>query len=84
MFEPEKNAVIGQAEIRAATMLHPSSGAWAIFMRETVRLPLELTPTVIQIIRIEAWKSAANPLEAIRSEALRAYQYAWTRPCPAR
>lgn len=77
MFEPRGNLRLGHADIRAATMLHPSSGAWAFFMREIVGLPLELTSAVIQVIRIEAWKSAPNPLEAIRSEALRAYQRAW-------
>lgn len=69
----------GYAEIRAASKLHPSSGAWAFFMREIVRLPLDLTPSVVQIIRIEAWKLSPDPLEAVRTEALRVHNRAWTR-----
>ena len=78
MSEQRMNLTPGNAEIMAAVMLHPSSGAWAFFMREIVRLPLELTPTVIQVIRIETWRCAPNPLEAIRSEALHTYRRAWT------
>jgi hypothetical protein len=67
----------GFAEIEAARSLHPDSGAWAFFMREIVKLPLELTPVVSQIIRMEMWKLASDPLEAIRSEALDAWRRAW-------
>lgn len=65
------------AEIKAASTLHPSSGAWAFFMREIIRLPLELTPAVCQVIRLEAWKLAPDPLEAIRTDALRVHRRAW-------
>src|ERR1700761_5875575 len=67
----------GHAEIKAASRLHPNSGAWAFFMREIVRLPLELTPAVVQVIRIQSWKLAPDPLEAIRVEALRVHHRAW-------
>jgi hypothetical protein len=65
------------AEIKAATELHPDSGAWAFFMRELVRLPREMTPVVSQVIRLERWKLAPDPLEAVRSDALDAYGRAW-------
>src|SRR5579872_3806002 len=75
---PDRNDELpGHAEIRAASRLHPSSGAWAFFMREVVRLPLELTPAVVQVIRIENWKVAPEPLEAIRVEAMQAHRRAW-------
>src|SRR5690348_5610977 len=77
MSERRENELPGHAEIKAASRLHPSSGAWAFFMREIVRLPLELTPTVVQIIRIESWKLAPDPLEAIRVEARQAHRRAW-------
>jgi hypothetical protein len=70
----------GYAEIKAASALHPNSGAWAFFMREIVRLPREMTPAVSQVIRIERWKFAPDPLEAVRSDALEAHRRAWTRP----
>jgi hypothetical protein len=69
----------GYAEIKAAAALHPDSGAWAFFMREVVKLPIAMTPAVSQVIRLERWKSAPNPLEALRSDALDAYRAAWTR-----
>ena len=77
MLERRQDDLPGHAEIKAASRLHPSSGAWAFFMREIVRLPLELTPVVVQIIRIETWKLAPDPLEAIRAEAMRVHQRAW-------
>jgi hypothetical protein len=70
----------GYAEIKLASTLHPESGAWAFFMREVMRLPAEMTPAVIQMIRLESWKLAINPLEAVRSEAFQAYLRAWTKP----
>jgi hypothetical protein len=70
----------GYAEIKAASALHPDSGAWAFFMREIVRLPYEMTPAVSQVIRIERWKFAPDPLESVRSDALEAHRRAWTRP----
>ena len=70
----------GYAEIKLASTLHPDSGAWAFFMREVMRLPAEMTPAVIQMIRLETWKLAPNPLEAVRSEAFEAHLRAWTRP----
>lgn len=79
MPDRKQNERPGHAEIRAASRLHPNSGAWAFFMREIIRLPMELTPAVVQIIRIEAWKLAPDPLDAIRMEALRAHQRAWPR-----
>jgi hypothetical protein len=60
----------GYAEIEAASTLHPNSGARAFFMREVIRLPCEMTPTVSQLIRLHMWKSAPDPLEAVRSDAL--------------
>ena len=62
----------GYAEIKAASVLHPDSGAWAFFMREIIRLPCEMTSVVYQVIRQERWKFAPNPLEAVRSDALQA------------
>ena len=79
MFEPKQNALPGYAEIKAASALHPNSGAWAFFMREVIGLPLEMTPAVHQVILLERWKSAADPLEAIRSDALEAHRSAWAR-----
>jgi hypothetical protein len=69
----------GYAVIRAASALHPDSGAWAIFMREIVALPHEMTPAVSQVIRLERWKSAPDPVEAIRADALEAYRRAWAK-----
>jgi len=70
----------GYGEIKAAAALHPDSGAWAFFMREIVKLPIEMTPAVSQVIRLERWKSAPDPLEAVRSDALEAHRAAWTNP----
>jgi hypothetical protein len=69
----------GYAEIRAASGLHPESGAWAFFMREVIRLPREMTPTVIQAIRLERWKWAPDPLDAIRLDAIEEHRRAWMR-----
>jgi hypothetical protein len=69
----------GYAEIKAAAALHPDSGAWAFFMREIVKLPIEMTPAVSQVIRLDRWKSAPDPLEALRSDALEAHRAAWTK-----
>jgi hypothetical protein len=52
----------GYAEIKLASALHPESGAWAFFMREVMRLPVAMTPAVIQVIRLESWKSASDPI----------------------
>jgi hypothetical protein len=70
----------GYAEIKAAAALHPDSGAWAFFMREIVKLPVEMTPAVSQVIRLERWKFAPDPLEAVRSDALDAHHSAWAKP----
>jgi hypothetical protein len=70
----------GYAEIKAARVLHPDSGAWAFFMREIIRLPREMTPAVSQVICRERWKFAPNPLEAVRSDALQAYSVALAKP----
>lgn len=43
----------GYGEIKAASVLHPDSGAWAFFMREIMRLPAEMTPAVSQVLRLE-------------------------------
>lgn len=48
-------------------------------MREIVKLPIEMTPAVSQVIRLERWKSAPDPLEALRSDALDAHHAAWTK-----
>jgi hypothetical protein len=69
----------GYAEIQAARALHPNSGAWAFFMREIIGLPCELTPAVSRAILLETWKSAADPLEAVRSGALKEHSRAWGR-----
>lgn len=93
MFEPKENArptvaALGYAEIKAASALHPHSGAWAFFMSEVIRLPREMTPAVRQVIRLERWKSAPDPLEAIRADALEAHLSAWSKqeiqPAPHR
>jgi hypothetical protein len=70
----------GYAEIKAASALHPDSGAWAFFMREIIRLPREMTPVVFQVIRLKMWKLAPDPLEAIRSEAIETHGRAWAKP----
>lgn len=70
----------GYAEIKAASNLHPDSGAWAFFMREIIGLPREMTPAVFQVIRLERWQFAPDPLEAIRSDARQAHRCAWTKP----
>ena len=70
----------GYAEIKAASALHPESGAWAFFMREIMRLPAEMTPAVSQVIRLERWKVAPDPVEAVRSGALEAHHRAWVKP----
>jgi len=79
MFKHTENGRPGYAEIKAASALHPDSGAWAFFMREIIGLPREMTPAVRQVIRLERWKSAPDPLEAIRSDALEAYRSAWAK-----
>jgi hypothetical protein len=73
----------GYAEIKAASALHPHSGAWAFFMREILGLSLEMTPAVFQVIRLERWRSAPDPLEAVRSDALEAHRRAWAKPARA-
>lgn len=80
MSAQSKPAPPGYAEIKAAAALHPDSGAWAFFMREVVKLPREMTPAVIQVIRLERWNSAPDPLEALRSDALEAHRAAWANP----
>jgi hypothetical protein len=79
----KENAQPGYAEIKAAGTLHPESGAWAFFMREVVRLPREMSPAVCQVIRLERWKHAPDPLESIRSDALRLHRQAWRKPAVA-
>jgi hypothetical protein len=79
MSARKEKARPGYAEIEAAGALHPDSGAWAFFMREIIRLPLELTPVVSQVIRLERWKFAPDPLEAVRSDALEAHRSAWAK-----
>jgi hypothetical protein len=64
----------GYAEIRAASGLHQNSGAWAFFMREIVRLPLEMTPAVLQVINLRRWEMAPDPLESVRADALRIFK----------
>jgi len=76
------NAGPGYAEIKAAAALHPDSGAWAFFMREIVKLPREMAPAVHQVIRLERWKFAPDPLEAVRSDALEAHRSAWAKSKP--
>jgi hypothetical protein len=68
------------AVLQAASALHPQSGAWAFFMREILRLPREMTPVVCQVIRLERWKLATDPLDAVRADALEAHQCAWDKP----
>jgi hypothetical protein len=70
----------GYAEIEAASGLHPDSGAWAFFMREIIKLPREMTPAVSQVIRLERWKFAPDPLEAVRSDALEAHRRVKAEP----
>jgi hypothetical protein len=70
----------GYAEIKLASALHPESGAWAFFMREVMRLPVAMTPAVIQVIRLESWKSAPDPIKAVRSDVFEAHLRAWTKP----
>ncbi len=67
------------AQIRAACNLHPHSGAWAFFMREIVRLPNEMSHTVLQVIRLEKWQDASDPIAAIRSHAIEVHHQAWSR-----
>jgi hypothetical protein len=69
----------GYAEIKAAVALHPDSGAWAFFMREILKLPWEMTPVVSRVIRQAKWKSALDPLLAVRSDALQAHLRAWAK-----
>ena len=68
---------MGPVSIEAASRLHPGSGAWAIFMREIVGLPQEMTPVVFQVIQLEGWRSASDPVEAVRSEAVQIHRRAW-------
>src|ERR1035438_3777091 len=70
----------GYAEIKAASALHPESGAWAFFLREVIRLPREMAPAVSQVIRLESWKFAPDPVEVLRSGALEAHGRAWANP----
>ena len=77
MPEHTESTQFGRAEINAASDLHPHSGAWAFFMREVIGLPLEMTPAVFQVIHLERWRFASDPLEAVRSDALEAHRRAW-------
>jgi hypothetical protein len=74
----------GYFEIRAASRLHPKSGAWAFFMREIVRLPPAMTPAVLQVIHIGRWRDSTDPVESVRSDALEAYERAWAKPGTSR
>ena len=74
MSEQTKVTRAGYAEIKAASDLHPDSGAWAFFMCEIIRLPREMAPAVSQVIRQERWKFSPAPLEAVRSDALAAHK----------
>jgi len=65
------------AQLMAAAALHPESGAWASFMDHQIRLPRYLGPVVVQTIRLGRWKFTDDPLEAVRSEAIQAYERAW-------
>ena len=69
----------GYAEIKAASALHPDSGAWAFFMREIINLPREMTPAVCQVIRLGQWHDAPDPVEAIRSYAIELHGRAWSK-----
>ena len=84
MSGQKEEAQPGYAEIKAASALHPDSGAWAFFMREITRLPCEMTPAVFQVIRLGIWKSAPDPLEAVRSEAIETHGRAWAKPAMKR
>ena len=72
-----QNTRPGYAEIKAAAALHPNSGAWAFFMREIIGLPHEMTPAVSQVIRLERWKCAPDPIEAVRADAIEAHNSSW-------
>jgi hypothetical protein len=63
--------------VNAASSLHHDSGAWTYFMREIVRLPLEMSPAVYQVLRLQMWRGSPNPLEIIREEAIEAHRRAW-------
>jgi hypothetical protein len=52
-------------------------------MREILGLPLETTPAVFQVIGLERWMAAPDPLEAVRSDALEAHRRAWAKPTRA-
>ncbi len=49
-------------------------------MREIVKLPLEMTQIVLQVIALGQWTDAADPLEAIRSAAVELHDSAWPKP----
>jgi hypothetical protein len=70
---------LGHAEIKAASALHPDSGAWAFFMREIVKLPREMTPVVCQVIRQGRWRLAPDLIEAVRTNSLQAHRRAWAK-----
>jgi hypothetical protein len=69
----------GLAKIKAASTLHPESGAWAFFMREIIKLPREMTPAVGQVIRLGRWQVEPDPVEAIRSDAIEVHGRAWSK-----
>ena len=79
MSIPTEYAPPGYAEIKAASALHPDSGAWAFFMREIVRLPRQMTPTVFQVMRLGLWKSSPDPIEEVRSNAIDLHCKAWAK-----
>jgi hypothetical protein len=74
---PHGRAHLGCAALRAASALHPDSGAWAFFMREIVRLPREMTPAVSQVVRLGWWKLAEDPIAEVRLDAIEVHRRAW-------
>lgn len=80
MSQAGKEQRPGYAEVRAASRLHPESGAWAFFMREVVRLPRAMTPAVSQVICLGRWRDAPDPVESIRLDALEVHERAWRKP----
>ena len=57
----------GYAEIEAVSQLQQDSPEFIVFVRDVVKMPVEVAPAVAEAIRLQKWKIAPNPLAAIRT-----------------
>ena len=68
-YEPNRSALkpAGYAEIEAASQFPQDAPEFIAFVRDVVKMPVEVAPAVMEAIRGQKWKISPNPLAAIRT-----------------